>query len=95
MSDGRRFIMYHQEDCCEYVRVQDVIGDIEDIIGSPLTMCEKETNGGNDHEHGSHTWTFYKFATIKGYVTLRWLGESSGYYSEDVDFTEITNNGRA
>lgn len=25
----------------------------------------------------------------KGYITVRWLGESNGYYSEEVDFERV------
>lgn len=87
-SDNKRYVLLHTQDCCEHVRLVDVIGDIEDIIGCPLTMAE-EVAQQEDSNWGTQTWTFYKFATIKGYVTLRWLGESNGYYSEEVDLIEI------
>ena len=85
--DGSVYSMLHEQDCCESVYLYDINGDLDDLIGSTLYMAESSSSdatGFNDNESG--TWTFYKFATQKGYVTLRWLGESNGYYSEGVDF---------
>jgi hypothetical protein len=88
------FLMYHNQDCCEDVRLDDVAGDIENLVGTPLTMSEVVAddhfeNAHPDRDEHSYTWTFYKFATIKGYVTLRWYGTSNGYYSEEVSFDRI------
>ncbi len=90
--NGEEYYMYHQQDCCESVEIEEIIGDMDDLIGEPLTMSEKVTQKGKEDDWGTSTWTFYKFATIKGYVTLRWLGESNGYYSEAVWFVKMLNN---
>ena len=81
-----RFVFFHAQDCCEHVSIEDVCGDLEDLVGEPLLLAE-EVSGATepDAEHyESYTYTFYKFATRKGYVDVRWLGESNGYYSESV-----------
>jgi len=87
--DGKKYVLYHEQDCCEYVRVEDIIGDLSDLIGTPILMAELVTNESDPTTDGAYgTWSFYKFATVKGYVTIRWLGESDGYYSETVTFAK-------
>ena len=81
-----RFVFFHSQDCCESVDINDITGDLEDLVGEPLLLAE-EVSGATepDVEHyESYTYTFYKFASRKGYVDVRWLGESNGYYSEGV-----------
>ena len=54
----------------------------------PVSDADKQkTKEAN--EWGSCTWTFYKLATIKGCVDIRWFGESNGCYSESVDFIQV------
>lgn len=91
-SDGSIYVMYHEQDCCEYVRVDDIVGDVKDLIGSEILQAKVKTNHGdsNTEYDVSYTWTFYSLATIKGYVDLKWLGESNGYYSEEVSFVDIS-----
>ena len=93
-TDDKIFIMQHDQDCCEVVEVEDVCGDIEDIVGSPILLAEEVSNNdpiaGRDCSE-SFTWTFYKLVTNKGAVTIRWLGQSNGYYSESVSFERIVN----
>ena len=94
-NEGKRYRMYHWQDCCESVTIEDVVGDLADLVGEPILIAEEATSDENPDGvetdiWGTCTWTFYKFATRKGSVTIRWYGESNGYYSESVDFEEVS-----
>ena len=94
VADGTQYRLYHQQDCCENVRVEEVIGDLDDLVGSPIIEADEVSSLGTPAPDSaeSYTWTFYKIGTAKGFVTLRWLGESNGYYSEGVDFEPVNKS---
>lgn len=86
--DDGVFTFCHHQDCCEGVSIESIVGDLSDLVGEPLLTAEESTNSDDPPRDGyveSFTWTFYKFSTRKGYVDIRWLGSSNGYYSESVD----------
>lgn len=88
-QSGRSFRMFHDQECCESVGVEEVIGDVQDLIGSQLVEAEASSSQDNSGNYDSATWTFYRFRTANGSVVIRWLGESNGWYSEEVSFEEI------
>lgn len=95
-TEGKTYKMYHSQDCCESVRVEDICGEMSDLVGSPITQAEESESNADpegykrEYPSDSTLWTFYRLATAKGQVIIRWLGESNGYYSERVDFEEVS-----
>ncbi len=92
-QDGTKFVFWYEHDCCASCVVQDLIGDVSDLIGTPILVAEEVSSKEAPKPEGeyvdSYTWTFYRFSTAKGTVTVRWLGESNGHYSESVSYRVV------
>ena len=97
-TEGEHYQLFHSQDCCESVHIDDICGDLNDLVGLPILLAEESSSKENPpnvvipdtyQDMDSFTWTFYKLSTVKGDITIRWYGSSNGYYSEGVDFVKI------
>lgn len=82
-TNESKFVKFHHEqECCEDVYIESVSGNLSDLENTPILRAEEYTNLNDSH-------TFYKFSTIKGFVDIRWVGESNGQYSVEVNIEYI------
>jgi len=88
MQGGRTFRFFHFQDCCENVQLEDWL-NWEQLIGHPILKAYKTSTQKNTIYGDSETWTFYTLGNHITTTVMRWLGESNGYYSEDVDLEKI------
>lgn len=91
LSDGSIVVMGHEQDCCESVTIDEISGDIRDLYNHPILVAD-ETESHSEDESGTETWSFYKLATVNGWVDIRWYGLSNGCYSEKAYTYLIQNN---
>lgn len=86
--EDKVYKLIHIQECCEEVFIEDICGNLKDLINEPILMAEEYFSTTKEA-----TYTFYKFATRKGYVTVRWYGTSNGCYSESVSFVIEDSDG--
>lgn len=97
-ESGRKIQIHHDQDCCESVGIVDTEGNWQDLVGKPLLEASTEIDPDNDpvfietdkNYHDSWTNTKLTFRVDGATVINRWIGDSNGYYSENVDFEDIT-----
>jgi hypothetical protein len=92
---GRKFLVYHEQDCCETVAISDQDGNFDNLIGKPLIEARDFAvdTGESESDYDSQTTTTLVFRVDDQTVVSRWIGDSNGYYSESVDIAELINGG--
>lgn len=92
-AEGPRYRLYHSQDCCESVTVREIDGSLSVLVGEVLIAREEQGHewpGYKKWDHESVTLTDFVIQTTLGRVTFKWIGESNGYYSESVEFIQLS-----
>ena len=97
-TEGEVYEMFHDQDCCENVTIEDICGDLQALVGDGAILSAEEVTNVDEPPIGdyveSYTWTFYHIRTMHNTVTIRWYGESNGYYSESVSIEKYAKGER-
>ncbi len=96
-EEGRSFLFYHSQDCCESVSIERIRGSLKKLEGQKIVDATEVISSENprfyrvpEYTPESQTWTIVTLKTEKDVVEIRWHGTSNGYYSESVSFVETT-----
>lgn len=49
-EDGQVYQLYHSQDCCESVVIDDISGDLADLVGTPILLAEEATSSDDPPE---------------------------------------------
>ena len=80
--DGQRWRLQHCQSCCESVGLKTFSGIWP---YGPITEATFEEERGPQEEYNSSTLTTLRLSDGQDTIIIEFLGESNGYYSEDVN----------
>ena len=66
-SEGEMYRLIYHHDCCADCSIEDICGDLSDLIGNPILVAEEvdDVDEGSLCEYDlSYTWVFYKLDKI-------------------------------
>ncbi len=92
-TNNGTYKLYHEQDCCEYVRIVKVISNVNELIGKVIFAEEdagaNEPDWHTEYVDESRTWTKHVLKTENAILEFWFLGESNGYYNESVSIKKI------
>lgn len=91
-TDGGTFVLYHEQDCCEHVVLDQTSGFTTTCLGEQIVSAGYVSSEGGDTEWGTETWTFYRVETNSMSLDIKFHGSSNGYYSESVSCCKFLPN---
>jgi len=87
VDETESYSMFHGQDCCEQVWIEDICGDLNSLVGVPILFADESSSQVEDKSnYSSLEWTFYRIGCIKGSAVIRWCADLDTYYSVQVDF---------
>lgn len=92
-TDKGVFCMFHSEDCCENVWLEEGLDEIHGLIGKTILSFEERsyTQSEPDEDEYYSSWHLYTVTHTGGYLDLCWRGHGKVYYSHSVRFIQSTN----
>ena len=95
-TDQHSYIMQHNQDCCESVSINKIVGDLQSLVGkkiisaSDIVGTEKPAECETPEYHDeSFTWSTFILKAKGIEVKIVWYGTSNGYYSETVNIDQV------
>lgn len=85
-TDKGIFVLYHNQDCCEIVEPQEIIGDVNKVLNQVVLFAEQD-----EIDRGDTITSFTIHTENEEGITIVWKGSSNGYYSETVSVKFIPN----